>query len=75
MDDTTFFESAKIERKDIKGDVINYTQFSNSDAIPTQHVTDIFADCKKRKPRARRAYLTEISDAPAPYTPRRGKEF
>ena len=75
MDDTTFFESAKIERKDIKGDVINYTQFSNSDAIPTQYVADIFADCKKRKPRARRAYLTEISDAPAPYTPRRGKEF
>jgi hypothetical protein len=33
-------------------------------------IKDIFGACKKRKPKVRAAYITEIGEAPAPYTPK-----
>ena len=70
MDNSVLNESAKIERKDIKKDVINYTQYVTNTVDQIEHVTNVFSGCKTRKPRARKAYLTEISEAPAPYQPK-----
>lgn len=74
MDDSPLFESAKIERRDIKERVMNYTQYVSDEVAQPQIVTDIFSDCKARKPRARKAYLTEISEDPAPYEPNTSSE-
>ncbi len=75
MDDSPLSISANIERKDIKERVINYTQYVPSAVEEPQLVTDIFSGCKARKPRARKAYLTEISEAPAPYEPNKSSEI
>jgi len=75
MDDSSLFESAKIERKDIKERVVNYTQYVSNEVTSIQSVTDIFSGCKARKPRARKAYFTEISEAPASYDPNSSTEI
>lgn len=69
MDDSKLNESAKIERKDIKDKVTNYTQYVTTEVNQIEKVTDVFSGCKARKSRARKAYLTEISEAPVPYEP------
>lgn len=69
MDSAPLFTSSKIAREDIKGKVINYTQYVSTEVERVEEITDIFADCKARKPRPRKAYITEISEEPAPYEP------
>lgn len=75
MDDSQLYESAKIERKDIKDGVINYTQFITQKPNVVDAVEDIFAGCKTRKPKKRTAYMTEISEAPAEYTPTKNEDL
>ena len=75
MDESSLYESSKIERKDIKGEVINYTQYTQEPTQNIENITEIFSACKKRKPRKRKAYLTEIAEAPALYTPNRNTEI
>jgi len=75
MDESPLYESSKIERKDIKGGVINYTQYTQELTQNIECITEIFSACKKRKPRKRKAYLTEIAEAPALYTPNRNTEI
>jgi hypothetical protein len=75
MDESPVNEAAKIERKDIKGKVINYTQYLTTEVERVEQVSDIFSGCKARKPRARKAYLTEIAEAPAPYEPKTPSEI
>ncbi|MFZ1386301.1 MAG: hypothetical protein WBP46_00730 [Thiolinea sp.] len=75
MDNCAVNESAKIERKDIRGRVINYTQYVTTPVDQVIYVIDIFSACKTRSPRARKAYLTEITEAPAPYEPNNSTEI
>lgn len=75
MDESPLHESSNIERKDVAGNVINYTQYINEPTDSIEFVTDIFEACKKRKPRKRKAYLTEIAEAPAVYNPKRNAEI
>lgn len=75
MDDSPVNEAVKIERKDIKGKVTNYIQYLTTEVDRIEQVSDIFAGCKARKPRARKAYLTEIGEAPAPYEPKTPSEI
>jgi len=75
MDNSHLFESAKIERKDIKGQVINYTQYIFTESSHIETVKDIFSSCKSRRTKKRTAYLTEITEAPAEYIPATSKDF
>jgi len=75
MDNSCLYESAKIERKDIKDEVINYTQYVAQDPGEVESVTDIFSGCKSRTPKKRTAYMTEISEAPAAYKPIKSEDF
>ncbi|WP_157725659.1 hypothetical protein [Vitreoscilla filiformis] len=75
LDNSHLNESAIIERKDIKGNVTHYTQYITTNTDKVSHVTDIFASCKQRTPKKRKAYLTEISDVPANYTPNKSTEI
>ena len=75
MDDSPLFKSTKIEREDLKKDVTCYTQYVAEEVDDIENVKDIFSKCKARKPRTRKAYLTEINEAPAPYTPNTPPSF
>jgi hypothetical protein len=75
MDDSHLYEAAKIEREDIKGTVISYTQYTAKRESEVGIVKDIFSGCKNRKAKKRSAYLTEISEVPAPYTPTRNYDM
>lgn len=75
MDNSQLFASAKIERKDIKGEVINYTQYITDESNSIESVKDIFSACKLRQPKKRTAYLTEIAEAPAEYVPTKNEDF
>ena len=75
MDESNLFESAKIERKDIRSNIINYTQYLPNKPKTTESVIDIFSECKARQPKKRTAYLTEISEAPAEYKPTKNYSF
>ena len=75
MDDSNLFEFSKIERKDIKGGVINYTQYTANKSNQVASISDIFTACKLRKPKKRTAYLTEIAEAPAEYIPTKSEDF
>lgn len=75
MDNSNLFESAKIERKDIKGEVISYTQYITDEPNQVESIIDIFSACKSRQPKKRTAYLTEIAEAPAEYVPTKSKDF
>lgn len=75
LDNSSIHESVKIERKDIKGKVTHYIQYVTTTVSEVGHVADIFAGCKKRQPKTRKAYLTEISDAPVPYNPNTSTEI
>lgn len=75
MDESSLYVSSKIERKDIKDGVINYTQYTQEPTQNIEFITEIFSACKNRKPRKRKAYLTEIAEAPALYTPNRNAEI
>lgn len=75
MDNSSFFEYAKIERKDIRGEIINYTQYITNESDDVEFIKDIFSECKSRKPKKRTAYLTEIAEAPAEYIPTKNEDF
>jgi hypothetical protein len=75
LDNSRLFESANIERKDIRGKSIFYTQFSTNKPVEIENIEDIFFACKQRKQKQRTAYLTEITDAPAEYIPTKRKDF
>lgn len=75
MDESQLFEAAKIERKDIKEKIINYTQYLTHAPDEIELVKDIFADCKARKPKKRTAYMTEIAEAPAEYISAKAPTF
>ncbi|MBT7973076.1 MAG: hypothetical protein HN687_02860 [Candidatus Marinimicrobia bacterium] len=69
MDEAPLYEMARIERKDIKNRVMNYIQYTPNQVEEVELVKDIFSGCRNRKPRKRKAYITEIAESPAPYTP------
>ncbi|MBE8232209.1 MAG: hypothetical protein HAW67_00640 [Endozoicomonadaceae bacterium] len=69
MDKSTLYEASQIERKDIKSNIIRYIQYTHEETSDNDLIKNIFEACKKRKPIKRKAYLTEISEAPAKYTP------
>lgn len=75
LDSSPLHESAKIERKDIKGNITRYTQYVTTNVNEVAHVADIFAGCKKRQPKTRKAYVTEISESPVPYNPNKSAEI
>ena len=75
MDEASLFETAKIERKDVQGRVHNYIQYTPEQVQEIELVKDIFSGCRERKPRKRKAYLTEIAEAPAPYTPTKSSDI
>lgn len=69
MDKSLLFEKSHIERKDVNNNIIKYIQYVDEKPSNIELVKNIFEACKKRKPRKRKAYLTEISEAPAKYSP------
>ena len=64
---------AEIERKSIDGDIFTYQQFIVDEVENKLHIADIFNKCKIRKEKKRSAYITEIAESPAPYTPKMAK--
>lgn len=75
IDDAPIYPISHILRMDIKGQGFDYTQFSDEKPSSVTVISDIFAGCKKRKPKARQAYFTEISEAPAAYFPESNGEL
>lgn len=75
MDNSPLYEATKIDRKDINGEIISYTQYTADKPELIEFVTDIFAECKLRKAKKRTVYMTEISEAPAQYKPMKNEVF
>lgn len=66
---------ANIERKSIDGTVFHYSQFVRDPVLDVETIVDIFKKCRDRKEKKRSAYLTEISECPASYTPKNSQDI
>ena len=67
MDDSCLFKSANIERIDQNNRNFEYVQYVREKVSNSELIKDIFHGCKTRKARSRKAFITQIEDAPASY--------